>query len=335
MISPEALANAVLCRLNETTHSLCVYWFRVTTEREPYRSLLEKALHGTPILALTARGDRFDNANAVLEDLLAVLVENRDLIQLEAERLRSRCGIVLLARTELGIPQLASPIELPEWFPCCGGLTTSVLIEDLTWTADGPLSAEMLQVNEISALLFALEGALVARLSVVRSSNHGAANPLLEILRRSSDPTETYESILDRATQYRLTVFQPEGFRPSVREGRSLIARLWTVVSTCSPEQLGRPSKALAAALQLPSTGLGAFHEPLIAVVARPTTWDSDVARRFARTILTTICAASQLITASAHADDYRSYPLELLRTFSFDLRRALRNAEAILSGLP
>jgi hypothetical protein len=98
------------------------------------------------------RDARFDNANSVLADLVELLERSRDLSVGEvASRIQKKrkCGIVLIARTELTIPQAASPVMLPDWFPIARGTTTSVVIEDLTWTADAFLNGADARIDEI------------------------------------------------------------------------------------------------------------------------------------------------------------------------------------------
>jgi hypothetical protein len=62
--------------------------------------------------------------------------------------------------------------------------------------------------------------------------------------------------------------------------------------------------------------------------------WPAHEGARFVRNLLLTLTASAQLITAAAHADAYRAYPVPLLRAASFDLRRAVTDAVRVLRCL-
>ena len=47
-----------------------------------------------------------------------------------------------------------------------------------------------------------------------------------------------------------------------------------------------------------------------------------------------TIAAASQFLTAAAHADEYPALPITLLRATSFDLRRNLSEMSSAIARL-
>jgi hypothetical protein len=335
MVGPFELAEVVRRRLNESAHELNAYWFTVTAaNRQEYASLLRDALREDPVAVFVVR-DRFDNPNSVLNDLVNLMEQHRHVFLEEAvakSGWESRCAVVLLSRSELSIPQASSPVALPGWVPVKGGTTLTVLIEDLTWVADAGVSSSATRVDELSELLFRLEGALLQRLKTVLARDHRKSNALLEALRQE-DTHETFADILKAAADHRSTVTSAASFRPSVREARSLTARLWSLAQRHSADA-GQPAKALASALDLPSDAPADWYESFSSVLRRPTSREADWSRRFARNVLTTIAVSCQLITAAAHSDEYPNYPIVLLRSVSFDLRQSLDSAEALLVSL-
>src|SRR5262249_1786297 len=148
------------------------------------------------------------------------------------------------------------------------------------------------------------------------------AMALLETIR--SDSEEKLDGVVHAALTYVSSVTTRAAFRPSLRDAQSVIARLWRVVQTRTPEQMVPPSKAFADALNLPDTFEAEWHESLSSVLRRPSGGEMPSKVRFARNALVTIATSCQLVTAAAHADSYSQYPVPLLRSVSYDLRRSL-----------
>ena len=208
-----------------------------------------------------------------------------------------------------------------------------MLIEDLTWTADAPLAAPEARIGDLCEGLLDLEEILVAQIGEVHSQDHRRTNALLDTIRQ--DPEETLERILTAAAAHRDAVTTPRSFRPSLRDGRALTARLWRVVQERESDRLKRPSRGLADALALPDRIELAWHESIFSVLRRPRRGGGKAAPRlrFARNVYLTVGTACQLITAAAHADDYSQYPVILLRSVAYDLRRSLADAETAVAG--
>lgn len=338
MVDPNRLAESVRFRLDKSSHAVTAYWVRVSGDRESYLAEFSGHIGDDPIVPLIVRGPMFDNPNSVLADLVELISQNRSAFGFLAsarERPPTKCAIVLLARSELSVPQASSPVNLPEWFPVSGGQTVYTVIEDLTWTADGPLNAPETSEERLCEALFSLEAAILRRLTRVHTSDHNAGNALLQLIRRQITPPEGLIDIVTGAEQFRTEVRNPSAFRPSVREGRSITARLWKVVAVSSFDQLGGPSRALASALGLFGGPLLGFHEAIVSVMSRPSNRDPTEQVRFARNLLMTTASVCQLVTAAAHADSYGSYPVALLRMLSFDLRSSMNSSENLLNILP
>jgi hypothetical protein len=335
ILSVNQCGEALDQRLNTVPGPLLVVWVQVTTSRTEFRDRLIEWRDGRPVVAVVIQDVLFSHSNAIMSDLRRVLEQNRhefDMISDDIQRI-GKAVLVILSRSELVIPQLSSPSTLPEWFPIASGRSIYVTIEDITRTADGPLSGSEVRVGELCELMFVLEGAILDRLVSVREFNHTAGNAFFELIKTA--PDEKYSAFLASALLHRAEVGNPVGYRPSARDGSTLLGRLMRLGSASSPDGLTKVSKAFRDALRLQPDGNACARDSLMAVMLRPTTRDSDQGIRAARNILVTLYGSAQLVTAAAHADAYPRFPISLLRAISHDLRFALRDLEIQISSLP
>lgn len=329
-VKPERLAENVITRFHESTSEISAYWMKVDGHREEYAEQVRKTLSNLPIVVLIVRDASFNNPNSVAADLIGILESNREACEavLFPEPLSLNCGVILLGRTPLSVPQSSSPVRLPNWFPTRAGQVTTLFLEDLTWTADAPLNCPETRITEICEQLYGLEGALVACLAATNGKDRSAGNALMEIIRQDGDGK--YSALLSNFDTYHARIAVASAFRPSLREGQSVIGRLWRIVQGRTPEGLHAPSKALAKAVGLSDDSLP-DADSFSAVLNRPSTRDGSSAIRFMRNILTTVASACQFVTAASHADQYSRYPVQLLISFSYDLRKSLAAAERLL----
>jgi hypothetical protein len=334
LVTAERLADAVRRRFEASASDVNAYWMCVREDRDAYAATLNDELVTEPIVVVVVRDNRFTIPNALSSDFIEVVSQNQRACEQRIDRSHTKCGFVLLSRSELGIAQIASPVLLPTWFPIKGGTTVSMLIEDLTWTADAPLGAAEVRVDELCEGLLDLEEALLRRLGEVlaQDSDRRKTMAFLDLIRRENG--EKLNEVLDSATDHHAAITTPSAFRPSLREGHSLIARLWGTVQERPPEQMKAPSKALADALDLPEELTLEWHESIASVLRRPSGGETSVRLRFGRNILLTVGAVCQMVTAAAHADAYSHYPVALLRSFSYDMRRSLSDGAAVIRAL-
>jgi hypothetical protein len=291
------------------------------------------------IIPLIVRA-RFDNPNAVLDDLNQDLDHSRERI---CSRLSTvdpppkRLIIILLSHAPLQIPQLASPGNLPEWVPFFGGKLLECLIRDIETTAEGPLSAPEARVPNISEALFDLDGQLLRRLQLVHSRTPPKAQAFFEKIRDLGPNDETYEMFLDGAARCHEAVAQPESYRPSRRSGQddAVVERLWTLADRTAPASLGKAAKALSQALDLEDQPLPEEHL-LGTILLRTADYPNEsLAIRLARNIVVTDWHAAQFITIAAHSDAYPQYSLQLLQATSLDIRRSCTGMAGVLRSLP
>jgi hypothetical protein len=323
------VAAEVTRRLKQQTWAVGIYWVAVADARADYAAALNGQFAGEAAMAVVVRGAGFENPNCVFDDFVDLVRSERRGVEehLIAGETSERCAIVLVAHSELRVVQASSPVVLPEWFPISGGETVTGRIEDLTWVVEAPLNTGEARVPELCRLMFRLEGDLLTRLVVARSN----PRTILSLFDRVKRDSESLADFLTGAESSRARITNPEAYRPSLKEQQSLLARLLLLVQKEKPAGLTKPAQALASALNLPDAIEIAWHESLPAVLGRPPNPDSSDAIRFARGLLLTLSASAQYVTAAAHADAYRAYPVPLLRATSYDLRRGLSDAAAVV----
>lgn len=332
-ISPTAseVASQVIRRLQEQDTALGIYWVAVSDARGSYTDELHREFQGQAAMAIVVRGARFENPNCVFDDFVDLLRSERALVEqhLTTDHASDRCAVVLVSHSELSVVQASSPVVLPGWFPVCPGQTVTSRIEDLTWVVDAPLNADDARIPELCRQLFRLEGELLTRLRVASSDQRAVA----AFFDRITTDSESWSDFLDGATTWHARVLNPDGYRPSLKEQGSLLSRLLLLVQKEKPAGLTKLAQALASALQVPEDLEPRWHEALPAVLGRPQPPDAAENVRFARGLLLTLTASAQYVTAAAHADAYRAYPVPLIRAMSYDLRRALVDAAAVVRG--
>lgn len=330
-VDPIRTAEAV-SRLHETGGSaLLVSWLMVLGDREAYAAQVRAAVAGESIAVVVLREALFENVNAVMVDTVRLLESNRDICLAAWGEHTARVSVLILARAPLQVPQISSPVLLPDWVPCADGQRIVAFIRDLTFAVDAPLSSSELAASEISERLYDLEQTLTERLTQVALSHAGDAAAFWARIIRG--PEEDLDSFLARAVDAHRRVAAPMSFRPSVRQGRSLVSRIWQL-STAANSDVVHAARDLAQSLRL-SDDVTAPPDSIMAVIRRPTGNLSTSGQKLAYGLLVTTGAACQVVTSAAHADNYPRYPTSLLSSLSRDLRRSLAEFEALLGALP
>jgi hypothetical protein len=331
-VTASDLAADIRHRCAASGNPVSIYWIAVSGSRTTFADEVNAQLRGFPAAAIVVRGARFENPNCVFDDFVKLIRDEREAIERElcGSEHNEACGIVLVGRSELRLTQASSPVPLPEWFPVAGGMTVTSRIEDVSWTTEGPLDTELARIDSLCQLLFELDGVLLEVLTAGQSDRRSMQS-LFDRIRREG---ESLTDFFDRAHLARRDVRNPTAYRPSVRDRQTILARLWFLVQSEKPDGLLASAKALQRALGVPPDLNGSWHETLVAVLSRPANRDPDEGARFVRNVLLTLAASAQLITAAAHADVYRAYPIPLVRATSHDLRSGLTDAVRVLRCL-
>jgi hypothetical protein len=329
-MSAVRLADIVQSRLSGSDQTVSGFWFQVLGNRERFAAELRAQLAGRSVVVLIVRNSKFDSPNSVLPDFVNLIEQNRSACesQLSQDGSKGKYGVVCLARNTLTVPQVSSPATFPDWFPKVGGRSISIVMEDLTWTGQAPLSCEEAAIPELSSVLFNLEGEMLGRLSAIRRQAPNASDSLWEYLR--SDDKYRFEDFISDAGKFRRNILNETEFRPSIRERKSLLARMWRKVQCTPPESVGRTAVALADALSLPEPLGCQWHQTMISILYRPSNPARTEGSYFSHGVLVSVAAALQLVTASKHSEGYL-VPVPLSRSLSYDLRAGLASAQVVV----
>lgn len=325
---------------SERADPINAYWLSLSGDRDTYAGMLRSLLDAEDTAVIVVRTGGFDNPNSLMQDLARLLNTNRvTLEEFFGSRPRppERFGIVLLARSDLRIPQSSSPVPWPEWVPGVGGLETACYIQDISRSVEVALDSSELGLERLNRGLYELECALLRRLRSVHEKDQSTHEPLYDLLRRQNDPggwlglIANVQRTLDSETS-------TEAYRPTGRGSRSLCGRLWVEVRACDPASLPAFASALAVALQLSDAGTDVLpRESLFTVFARVNASSNfnSPEDRSARDLLNTISMACQVITCAAHAGEYDRYPLPLLQSVVDELHRNVASYESMINRLP
>ncbi len=307
---------------NDTERGECfdALWLVVDQgSRDELQSEVLQARGEFPVVPLVVRERGFDDPNSVLNDLLRIINSHRAEFEKLATPQRS-VRLLLLARDRLRIPQVSSPVTLPEWFPGCGGKVVDVEIRDFSTRMDASLASPELRTADLGRLLFQLETELVRLVSA--SAGRGQNNVMALAAALKREEKESFPEVLEGAKRFIETSKHADGYRPSLKEKGSLLARLLFKVSKTPPDQLPALGTALARGL-----GLGEGIQPTRSVYGllfRPPPPMPAPDALFCHNLAITAYAAYQLTTAAAHAADYPGFPIGVLVAVASDLRRSL-----------
>lgn len=331
------VASTVRELAGQSASDLSAYWLAVVGSREEYAAKLGGLLAPDGMPVLIVRKQRFDNANYLTGDLASLLEENRDAV-LEALRRDGfrphRVAFVLLARTELAVPQTDSPVIWPDWVPNVGGKEVPCRISDITRRIDVRLDDPEARSFEVNRALHTVESALVRRLIVISEREPTAHVRLFNAIKRRSDVS--WADFLGKARSSLRAVSTTESYRPSVRKGDSVVSRLWGVAHSGSQKEILEVAAGLREALRVSDCGLiGDWREGLFSALGRSHTVDESKADGFSRAIVYTVSASCQYITCAMHGHEYQRFPLQLVISAVADLYGGLRTIEACLNLLP
>ena len=334
---PDRLLEAInRRRVDAPVRDIVAYWYRVLTDRGEYAAKLAQLAAGRPVVPMVVRGG-FTNYNSVTSDLRQLIVDHREHFEPPAfpePPVECPVTLVLLGKTAFELPETDSPAAMPEWFPIRGGEIVKIKIEDLYWKALVPLDAEEVRCDELGERIFALETALVRRWRAARRRDLAAGDSFFARI-CPTPPLLTADEFLSRAEAYHATLTVQSGFRPSAKQDTpSLVGHIFRLAGQTSRDDLLPRARELAGALSLPPDH-PAPRDSLVTVLNRSTNAVSEQPSRFARNLILTVYAASQLVNARAHKDTAPEFPLVLLQGLSLDLREKLAELAYCLENWP
>jgi hypothetical protein len=311
---------------------LAAYWYECTGDRGEIAHNLAANPDELCLVPLVVRKG-FDSANALLNDLAQLLEEDgkqySEMIW-AAGAAGLPVALVLLSRTRLDQPQVASPIRLPDWFPCGGGTVVNIVIVDLQAAAAQTLGDEADSIRVLQTLNFEIQGAVLQRLAARHAEDQ---NNTARLFAQLLQEKEAVGGFLSGAAESHARSKASE-FRVSTNPKRQeMLGRLIFKVGALSPEQLPAFAEALFGALGISDASLKGLPEPFAAVALRSTIGrvEADPLQRTKRNVILTLYFSSQLVTAAAHSAEYGLYNTLAMRGFISDCQRLLESFRSLL----
>jgi len=332
MLSPHTLSDYIGRLHRERPEGVAAYWVEETGSRTELARSLGQHLAELAVMPAIVRGGDFDDANGVIDDLARTIEGNQSWFtaQMRQAIIRDqKFSLVLISKAPLGVPQLSSPVALPDWFPAWPERLITVNISSITHSIDLSLASPDVPISLINSSLLDLERALCNRLqAVLASDSKKLAGLLVRIGGSGSAPSP--ENLLTKACS-EAAACSPDEFRPGGSADSphlvSILFRLWW---GCSPGNLHELSKSLAEALDIacstsiePQYSLGS----LLTRSTRPPPSKTPPGVTFARNVLVSLSHAIQFTNAAHHAGDYPNFPALLTIAYARDIARSCRAA--------
>lgn len=287
--------------------------------------LAQPAVDGLLVVPLVLREDLFESPNAVLEDLKRLVETSREAIEAQTADATPDHTVVLVVVSlcALKVPQVSSVVELPAWMPAFGGLALPILIEDFETSAVGPPDTPVARIEVLKKRLFDCDQALTRRVRQTSQERH-AVGPFWEDIRISSKPDDGLQPFLEGAIEYLSGIQNFAGYRPSVKDGNTIVARVVRLVGSNSPDFLAKSGERFLNALVLDEAAEAELRSSLFGMLARTAQPVPSRRRAIGANLLCTAFAAHQFTTAAAHSDSYPPLLLSAMSATSVDIAETL-----------
>lgn len=338
MLSPDTIADSLLRFHQQQTEKIEVFWIEATSPRQTLVADLAARLAMHPIMVAPVAPNRFQDANGVSDDLSLTIQENEAWCTSKARELiaeHQRFSLVLVSKRPWGIPQLSSPVSLPDWFPQWPGEILVANVQSMYAAITLSLGSTDIPQAAINSALYELERALCHRLQAVANSTPTAANALMGMVGTGVAPTNVVDLIASssRGLQARSdSEFRPGG---SIDSGFivSHFARVWR---DCQPTNRHTLAIHASAAMGLHAASNIDAQYGLTALLSRGkekfTATPAHIT--FSRNLMVVVSDVVQFVNGIHHADEFPQFPAVLTITFAKDLAASCRTAASALRRL-
>lgn len=339
MLSTRTLSDYIRRLHTERAAGIAAYWVEETGSRSELARALSQDLSDLAVMPAIVKGGDFDDANGIIDDLARTIEANSSWF---TEQMRSavirdqKFSLALISKAPLGVPQLSSPVALPDWFPAWPERLITVNITSIAHSIDLSLASPDVPIALINSALLDLERSLCERLNAVRSTDAAKLAPLFARAGGSGGAPDS-AMLLSKAMASALAQ-SPEDFRPGGGTDSphmvSMLFRLWW---ECSPGGLHDLAKLLAEALDIVAgTTVQAPYSlgALLTRTTRPPPSKTPPGVMFARNTLVSLSHAIQFTNASHHAGDYPNFPAMLTIEYARDIARSCKSAADSLLSL-
>lgn len=331
--TPERIAELLNSISWKPSSALRVFWIRYSEGARV--DLAERIIQpntNEAIVPLVVRGNGFSNANAVLSDVQQMFEINRSLLERFRKQTVQKVTVLLIGKNDFSLPQISSPIVLPDWFPVLPSRETYFHIADLGMSAEvALLDCAEARIEEISQFVYDLEFAIVDQLKCLSTANPERLQAFVDTVHGGATVPNSI-ACLQGYSEHLDSVIDPRAYRPNAaQDSKFLISRLLKLALNKSPKDIAASAKAISNCFndggypKLKPTFFAAMLRPAAMMDGNTANWHS---------IIFAFYQAYQLMNGAAHAGEYPQYAVTLQYANSVDLRTFLVEARAYVEVL-
>jgi hypothetical protein len=339
MLTVDVIADHVRRLHMGRARDIAAYWLEEPASRSELAQQLSSRLASLPILVATVPKGAFDDPNGVIDDLSRLIEDNSGWFT-EVNRnsiIRDeKFSFVLLSKRPLGVPQISSPVTLPDWFPLWPGKLLLVRIQSITESIDISIGSSEVPISEVNSSMHALEGALGFRLLQVFRRAPALSARLRARLQASKVSGDVATLVAN--SQAALAKLAPGDFRPGGGINSTyIVSQLFRLWWESSHNELHALSADLAQALDIHANSNCPAQFCLASMLTRtvkPKLSETPPGVTFSRNALVSLAHSIQFTNAAHHGGDYPNFPAVLTISYAQDLARSCRSAADCLSSL-
>lgn len=340
MLSPPTIADSLIRFHQQQTEDIEAFWVESSGSRQQLVPELQALTEGRPILVTTVSGGRFADLDGIVDDLSLTIQENEAWFTPARRELIIRdqkFSIVLVSKRPLSVPQLSSPVSLPDWFPLWPSKLLTANIKSVFSSITLSLASPDIPEAAINNALFILEHAISNRLAAVLQSTPTAANQLMAaIINNPSAPASIAGLVASSKSGCQLRT--GDEFRPGgTADSGFIVSQLARVWRDCPPKNRQELATRAADALGLSDASVIDTQFSLMSLLTRGKEKLPTIPARitFCRNMLGMVSDVVQFINGRHHADEFPQFPAVLTITFATELANSCRSAARTISQLP
>ena len=294
---------------------------------------------GLPILTAAVQKGSFDDPNGIIDDLAKLISDHSEWFG-DGNRVaiikEEKFSLVLVSKRALGVPQISSPVTLPDWFPLWPSRLLTIKIQSITDLVDISVGSPDVPVGHLNESLYLLEVALCARFLSVFQRTPAVSAKLLVRGGGSKGPADLMGMVAQ--SEAGRGSGAPKDFRPGGGATSpyfvSYLFRQWW---ECSHKGIHALAVDISDALGIHSGSKIEAQYSLASLLTRtvkPKLSDTPPGVTFARNALVSLSHSIQFTNAAHHGGDYPNFPAVLTITYAQDLARSCRCAADALALL-
>lgn len=340
MLSPSTIADSLIRFHQDQIADIEAFWVESSGSRQQLVSELHALTEGRPILVTAVASGRFTDADGIADDLSLTISENQEWftpVRRELIIRDQKFSIVLISKRPLGVPQLSSPVSLPDWFPSWPNRLLTANIKSVDSSITLSLASPDIPEAAINSALLMLECEVNNRLATVLQSIPTAADRLMMVISNGRTASVSIAELI-ASSKAGCQARTGDEFRPggAVNSGFivSQLARVWR---DCFPKDRQELATHVATALGLSDVNIPQTQFSLMSLLTRgkETLSTTPPGITFCRNLMGTVSDIVQFINGRHHADEFPQFPAVLTVAFATELANSCRSAALTLAQLP